>query len=302
MRTFSLCVAPCLLSWLVLANPARPPAAPVADEGQLPPGWTAASPRDEIRPGFAFDPAGGPKKGGAFVITADDREGLHGWFQKTFPVDRRQALPVPRGPEGARTSPVPRRSAVGAHPVAGRQRQVGADERAAGEGLPQRASPGPPRPNTRPTRRTDADGWTEVSDTYRAPAKATRAVVELHLLWAPGGQGRVGDVSLDRGARPGAAKVRLATVHFRPSGKSPQANCEEFAPLIAEAAKQKADLVVLGETLTYVGTRQELRGLRRADPRAVDRRTSASWRRSTTCTSSPACSSATGTSSTTSRC
>ena len=47
-----------------------------------------------------------------------------------------------------------------------------------------------------------------------------------------------------------ARKVKLATIHFRPSGKSPQANCEEFAPLIEDAAKQKADLVVLGETLS----------------------------------------------------
>ena len=43
-------------------------------------------------------------------------------------------------------------------------------------------------------------------------------------------------------------------MHFRPSGKSPQANCEEYAPLIDQAAAQHADLVVLGETLTYFGT------------------------------------------------
>jgi predicted amidohydrolase len=48
--------------------------------------------------------------------------------------------------------------------------------------------------------------------------------------------------------------VRLATAHFRPSGKSPQANCEDYAPLVASAAEQKADLVVLGETITYYGT------------------------------------------------
>jgi predicted amidohydrolase len=29
--------------------------------------------------------------------------------------------------------------------------------------------------------------------------------------------------------------VRLATVHYKPQGKSPRQNCEEFAPLIAEA-------------------------------------------------------------------
>jgi len=44
-------------------------------------------------------------------------------------------------------------------------------------------------------------------------------------------------------------KVRLATIHHRPGGKSARENCEEYAPLIVEAGKQKADLVVLGETV-----------------------------------------------------
>jgi hypothetical protein len=29
--------------------------------------------------------------------------------------------------------------------------------------------------------------------------------------------------------------------------------CRQFAPLIEDAARQKADLVMLGETLTYAG-------------------------------------------------
>ena len=54
---------------------------------------------------------------------------------------------------------------------------------------------------------------------------------------------------------PAPRKVRLATVHLQPrEGKSPQDKPPQFAPLIAQAAKQKADLVVLPETLTYYGT------------------------------------------------
>jgi predicted amidohydrolase len=101
---------------------------------------------------------------------------------------------------------------------------------------------------------TDAAGWTEVSDTYRAPAKATRAVVELHFLWAPKGRVEWADAGVTEVPAPAPRTARLATVHFRPSGKSPAANRKEFAPLIAEAARQKADLVVLGETLTYINT------------------------------------------------
>ena len=61
-------------------------------------------------------------------------------------------------------------------------------------------------------------------------------------------------MSLTETTAPAPRKVRLATVHFRPSGgKTPEDNCRMYEPLIAEAARQKADLVVLGETLTYVG-------------------------------------------------
>ena len=49
--------------------------------------------------------------------------------------------------------------------------------------------------------------------------------------------------------------VRLATVHFKPrAGKTPEEKRTQFAPFIAEAARRKADLVVLPETLTYYNT------------------------------------------------
>jgi predicted amidohydrolase len=103
-------------------------------------------------------------------------------------------------------------------------------------------------------RETDTHGWTEVSDIYQAPPRATQAVVELHLQWAPGGKIQWSSVALEPTEPPKGRKVRLASVHFRPNGRSPQANREEFAPLIAQAASRGADVVVLGETLTYYGT------------------------------------------------
>ncbi len=46
--------------------------------------------------------------------------------------------------------------------------------------------------------------------------------------------------------------VRLATVHLQPKdGETPREKCEQFAPLIADAADKNVDLVVLPETLTY---------------------------------------------------
>jgi predicted amidohydrolase len=106
-----------------------------------------------------------------------------------------------------------------------------------------------------------------MSDTYQAPAKATQAVVELHLRWAANAEVRWGTVSLTETDAPAPRKVRLAAVHFKPSGgKTPQDNCRQYESLIADAARQKADLVVLGETLTFVGLGKPYHELAEAIP------------------------------------
>src|SRR2546422_8724097 len=48
--------------------------------------WTNAAPREEIRPQFQHTETGGKSGHGALAIRADEREGLHGWWQKTFSV------------------------------------------------------------------------------------------------------------------------------------------------------------------------------------------------------------------------
>jgi predicted amidohydrolase len=62
-------------------------------------------------------------------------------------------------------------------------------------------------------------------------------------------------VSLTEVSEMPSRKVRLATVHYQPKeGKTLLEKARLFAPLLAEAAKQKADFVVLPETLTYYGS------------------------------------------------
>src|SRR5258708_6508575 len=73
-----------LASFPLEAEP--PKRAGSSDGGDFPPGWKPASPRDEIRPGFSFDPKGGPKSDGSLISASDEREGLHGWWQKTFAI------------------------------------------------------------------------------------------------------------------------------------------------------------------------------------------------------------------------
>jgi predicted amidohydrolase len=230
------------LGWQAEALARTGPAAPE--------GWTAAAPRDELRPRFSFRPRAGRGGGPALVIEADRREGLDGWWERSFPVAggrhyRFQAYRRTTGVAEPRQSAMVRivwRDAEG--------RDVPRDEPAVTaylKGFASRAEPEYPMDKA-----TEA-GWTEVSDTYRAPARAARAVVELHLMWAPGGRIEWSDVSFDAREAPGPRPVRLATVHFRPGGKTPEENARQFVPLVEEAARQKADLVVLGETLTYFG-------------------------------------------------
>ncbi|MGH7996854.1 MAG: carbon-nitrogen hydrolase family protein [Opitutaceae bacterium] len=113
-------------------------------------------------------------------------------------------------------------------------------------------------PEFPPTRGTGANGWTEVSDVYHAPEHATWAVVELHLQWARDAKVRWSGVSMEEVPRPKPRLVRLAAVNFCPTGKTPMGNCRSYAPLIAKAAAQHADLVVLGEAVTYYGLHRTL--------------------------------------------
>src|SRR5207249_1776297 len=95
-------------------------------------------------------------------------------------------------------------------------------------------------------RGTDANGWTELSDSYQAPAKATQAIVELHFRWAPRALVEWSEVSLAETPAPASRKVRLATVHYVPKGgKTAMDSCRQFERFIEDAANQKADLLVL---------------------------------------------------------
>ncbi|HJZ53307.1 MAG TPA: hypothetical protein VKE74_00020, partial [Gemmataceae bacterium] len=228
-----------------------PPAALKGPEA-APDGWTPAAPRDEIRPAFGYDPTDGPDAKGCLVITADRRDGLDGCWTKSFLVvgGKHYRFEAHYRAEGVA---VPRRSVVAEiHWRDAQGRKVSLDEPAVTNYL---VGATPMAETEFPaTKAADGKGWTEVSDTYRAPSKATQAIVELHLRWAPNSEVRWAGVTLAETTPPAPRTVRLATAHFIPKGgKTPADNCKMYEPLIADAAKQKADLIVLGETLTYPG-------------------------------------------------
>lgn len=213
--------------------------------------WRPAAPRAEICPKFAFDPQGGPDHDGSLVISSDGRRGLHGCWQRTFEVegDRyfkfaslRKTINVPHPRRSTSVRILWQDDQGKSVPHEG--------EVAAGFLIGWQPTAEPEFPAEKEPR---ADGWAEISDVYRVPSRATRAVVELYLQWASDSRVEWSGVSFAPTAEPAGRKVRLAAVHYRPTGKTPAGNCQEYEPFVAEAARQKADLVVLGETITLVG-------------------------------------------------
>ncbi len=216
-----------------------------------PPGWSTSAPRKEISPGFQYEPKGGADRQGAFLIRGNRVAGEDGCWTRTFPI---------RGGKFYRFSALYQAKGVAVPRLSLLAKVDWRDDRGNSVPLDQPTVAGYLRGSIGtaetefPTTRPGEHGWTEVSDTYQAPSKATQATVSLHLRWAPEGVVRWSKVVLEETPEPAARTVRLATVHYRPSGgKTPMDNCRQYQPFISEAAAKHADLVVLGETLTFVG-------------------------------------------------
>ncbi|HZK82710.1 MAG TPA: carbon-nitrogen hydrolase family protein [Humisphaera sp.] len=214
-------------------------------------GWTTASPRDEIKPDFEYATTGGSEGRSCLIIRADSRPGLDGCWTKSFPVTggkhyRFSAL------YWTHNVRVPRRSVVAK--IDWRDEHgnpVNLDKPPVEDHL-QRLAPRAETEFPFPAA-THPDDWTELAGVYAVPSHATQAIIRLHLQWAPGAEVRWSDVSLKPVEAPAPRIVRLATAHLYPGpGKTPMDNCRMYEPLIEEAARQKADLIVLGETLTHV--------------------------------------------------
>lgn len=222
---------------------------------ELPPlwEWTSTAARDEILPTFSLETRGGLAEQPALVIAADARPGLAGQWTTTVGIEggkhyRFSALRLARGmPDVQRAAPV---------------RLIWMDDAGKRVHRPQPTfssyRPGEP-PVAEPEFPADGpagDDWIPVQGIYQAPPQATQLKIELHFRWGqPYSFVKWCGVSLEQVDAPLERVVRLATVHYQPKqGKSALEKCRQFAPLIAEAAAQNADLVVLPETLTYYGS------------------------------------------------
>jgi predicted amidohydrolase len=217
-------------------------------------GWEEKSPREEIRPAFSYDVKGGPNGKGSMLINADQRVGLMGHFEKKIKVAGGKHYKFTTQRRTRNIDLVRRAGIVRIRWVDDKGNRVLRDK-------PSFASYRPgERPRSEPEfpaeGQASPDGWIQVSGSYRAPSATTHAIVELHFRWGPPNSiVEWSETVLSETAAPKPRIVRLATVHHRPvAGKTPKEKREQFEPLIAEAAKQKVDLICLPETLTIYGT------------------------------------------------
>ena len=219
---------------------------------RAPDGWQTGSPRQEVAPAFRYDSKAGRSGTGAFIIETDAREGLDGYWTQTIPVtggkfyefDAWRRLNGAQWPQQSGGVDIRWTDAKGKRVI---------DDRPLVQNYLRRFTPWVPLDYASDDK-PDSSGWTRVSAIHQAPSAAARAEVRLHLRWAANARVEWSDVVFRETPPPPSRKARLATVHFRPSGKTPEKNREQFEPFIREAARQKADLVVLPETLTFYGT------------------------------------------------
>jgi len=216
-------------------------------------GWLPKSPRPEIKPAFASSIAASGIL--SLVIEQDQRDGLDGFWEKIFPVEGGQWYRFSCQYRCERVPAEHRNVVVEVHWQDRAGRKVQTDEPVVSAYLrgftPMAESE---FPITLPIVPSGREGYRRMEGLYRAPAQAQQAAVRLHLRWAPSGRVEFRDVRWEKSTPPPPRVVRLAAAHFRPhGGKTPLDNCRMYEPLLAEAAKRKADLIVLGEVIPYVG-------------------------------------------------
>jgi len=233
------------------------PTAQADDSSPPPAGWKHHSPREELRPAFEYSPTGGFNDGPRWVIRTDARDGLIGWWETMVPVEGGQAYRF-EARRKCRDVADPRQSCYARvfwQDAAGgsilRDKPVFATYMPGA--VPQALPDYPPDRDSGPQGAAEPgeSNWTIVGDTYIAPRAARRALVQLVFRWAADASVEWSGFRFEPVPEKTRRLVRLATVHKVPSeGATNREKCQIYAPLIAQAAEKKADLIVLPETLT----------------------------------------------------
>lgn len=220
-------------------------------------GWSLWSPREEAKPDADALKTGGHDGQGALVLETGAGEHWIGCWTRTLPVEGGKHYHFSAWRKFTNVA-LPRRSVYARVIWQDEKGQPVRWEEPAKQGYAKGTAPRA-EPEYPHNPDSNANEWACCESDLRAPATARQAKIELYLQWAANARVEWSDVKLTQIPSPAARKVRLATIHLQPKdGKNPADKPPQFAPLIAEAAKQKADLVVLPETLTYFGTGKKM--------------------------------------------
>jgi predicted amidohydrolase len=104
------------------------------------------------------------------------------------------------------------------------------------------------------TRVGETSGWREVELLAPAPANAAAVTVELLFGHAPQATVYWSSIALEPVQAPAPRKVRIATVNLRPRNtRSSAESVARFVELV-ESRVDRADLIVLPEAITLIGT------------------------------------------------
>ena len=100
------------------------------------------------------------------------------------------------------------------------------------------------------------EGYTVTLDqTFSAPEGADAAEVSLLVQWMPTAELLFRNVVFETAKPEVSRMVKVATVYWRPEGRStPEKNVEAFSALIDRAAAKSPDVVLLPEAITSIGT------------------------------------------------
>jgi predicted amidohydrolase len=99
-----------------------------------------------------------------------------------------------------------------------------------------------------------AGDWKKMTLQVPAPEQATWARLELLLAWSPQGTVWWDDIIFEEVPPPKERFVRIGSVALRPRNTgSKQGSVEAFCQALDEVARQKPDIVCLGEGITVVG-------------------------------------------------
>jgi predicted amidohydrolase len=210
-------------------------------------GWTEQFPRDEIAPVFSRTAEG-------HLVLASERSGTNGHWLRSYAVEGGKSYEF-SARRLAEDIEYERRSCLV------RIEWYGPDGMLVES--PHKVNPayfGVDTDKARPDFPRDwdqlDDGSVLVRDIYMAPRDAVEAQVQLHLRWTGKGKVTWKDVAFSETEPLMPRRVKLAAVHHKLSdgGKNTiESNRRKMVPLIEKAARNGADLIVLGEMVSCKG-------------------------------------------------